>query len=142
VVTGLEALIRWRSPQRGLVPPIEFINLAEQMGLIGEIGDWVLREACRQAVNWPGEVTVAVNASPLQFETGHFASSVAAALAVSGLPASRLEIEITENLLFRIPASCSTRWPRCKKWAYDWCWTISAPALRASANWPDFASTK
>ena len=101
VVTGLEALIRWRSPQRGLVPPIEFINLAEQMGLIGEIGDWVLREACRQAVNWPGEVTVAVNASPLQFETGHFASSVAAALAVSGLPASRLEIEITENLLLQ-----------------------------------------
>jgi diguanylate cyclase (GGDEF)-like protein len=100
-VTGLEALIRWRSPTRGLVPPFEFIGLAEQIGLINDIGDWVLRQACRQAANWPDEITVAVNASPLQFETGHFARSVAEALAETGMPARRLEIEITESLLLR-----------------------------------------
>ncbi len=100
-VTGLEALIRWRSPQRGLVPPDEFVSLAEQIGLIDDIGTWVLREACRQAAHWPDEVTVAVNASPLQFETGHFARRVAEALTETGLDASRLEIEITESLLLR-----------------------------------------
>jgi diguanylate cyclase (GGDEF)-like protein len=100
-VTGLEALIRWRSPARGMVPPVQFISLAEQMGLIGGIGEWVLREACREAMRWPPEVTVAVNASPLQFESGDFAAAVADALASSSLPASRLEIEITENLLLR-----------------------------------------
>ncbi len=100
-VTGMEALIRWRSPQRGLVPPGEFVSLAEQIGLIDGIGDWVLREACRQAVRWPEQVTVAVNASPLQFETGHFARCVAEALTETGLDARRLEIEITESLLLR-----------------------------------------
>ena len=100
-VTGMEALIRWRSPERGLVPPAAFIALAEQIGLIGEIGEWVLQKACHEAVRWPGNVTVAVNASPLQFEAGGFASSVADALSRSGLPARRLEVEITENLLLR-----------------------------------------
>jgi len=100
-VTGLEALIRWRSPTRGMVPPVQFIALAEQIGLIGGIGEWVLREACREAMRWPADVTVAVNASPLQIESGDFAGAVADALASSRLPASRLEIEITENLLLR-----------------------------------------
>lgn len=100
-VTGLEALIRWRCPSRGLVPPAAFIAIAEEMGLICEIGDWVLHEACRAAVLWPDDVTVAVNASPLQFETGHFARSVAEALGATGLPARRLEVEVTENLLLR-----------------------------------------
>ena len=100
-VTGLEALIRWRNPERGLVSPAEFIPLAEQTGLIVEIGDWVLHEACREAEAWPAEVTVAVNASPLQFETGSFAQSVADVLRKTGLAASRLEIEITESLLLR-----------------------------------------
>jgi len=100
-VTGLEALIRWRNAQRGLVSPAEFIPLAEQIGLINDIGDWVLRQACRAAVNWPDDVTIAVNASPLQFETGHFATSVGQALHETGLPARRLEIEITESLLLR-----------------------------------------
>jgi diguanylate cyclase (GGDEF)-like protein len=98
-VTGLEALIRWHSPARGLVGPDDFIPLAEETGLIRGIGDWVLREACREAASWPEEVTVAVNASPLQFEAGDFACSVADALASTGLPARRLEIEITESLL-------------------------------------------
>ncbi len=100
-VTGMEALIRWRSPQRGLVPPAAFIELAEQIGLICDIGNWVLNEACHEAVRWPSEVTIAVNASPLQFETGRFAQSVADALSRSGLPARRLEVEVTENLLLR-----------------------------------------
>ena len=100
-VTGLEALIRWRSPQRGLVPPGEFVALAEQIGLIDDIGTWVLREACREAAKWPADITVAVNASPLQFETGHFARCVTDALAETGLAAARLEVEITENLLLR-----------------------------------------
>jgi diguanylate cyclase (GGDEF)-like protein len=98
-VTGLEALIRWHSPARGLVCPNDFIPLAEETGLIRGIGDWVLREACREAASWPDEVTVAVNASPLQFEAGDFARSVADALASTNLPARRLEIEITESLL-------------------------------------------
>jgi diguanylate cyclase (GGDEF)-like protein len=100
-VAGMEALIRWRSPGRGMVSPADFIPLAEQIGLINDIGDWVLRAACREAAHWPAEVTVAVNASPLQFETGHFARTVAEALHETCLPASRLEIEITESLLLR-----------------------------------------
>jgi len=100
-VTGLEALIRWQNAERGMVAPGDFIPLAEEIGLIVEIGDWVLREACRTAALWPAEVTVAVNASPLQFETGDFAQSVADALASTGLTAARLEIEITESLLLR-----------------------------------------
>ena len=100
-VTGLEALIRWRSQSRGMVPPNVFIPLAEEMGLIGEIGDWVLHTACREAMTWQDRVMVAVNASPLQVEAGDFAQRVARALSDSGLPGHRLEIEITENLLLR-----------------------------------------
>ncbi len=100
-VTGMEALIRWHSPARGMVPPSDFIPLAEEIGLIGEIGDWVLREACREATHWPDEITVAINASPLQIEAGNFAQNVTKALAATGLPARRLEIEITESLLLR-----------------------------------------
>ncbi len=98
-VTGVEALIRWRSPGRGLVSPVEFIPIAEELDLICPIGDWVLRTACKEAASWNSDVSVAVNASPKQFETGTFARSVAEALAASGLPPHRLEIEITESLL-------------------------------------------
>ncbi len=98
-VIGMEALLRWLSPRRGPVSPADFIPLAEDLGLIVDIGAWVLREACREAAGWPAEISVAVNASPLQFETGDFAATVAAALAESGLGARRLEIEITESLL-------------------------------------------
>jgi EAL domain-containing protein (putative c-di-GMP-specific phosphodiesterase class I) len=96
---GCEALLRWRCPQRGLVSPAEFIPIAEDIGLIGELGAWVLRQACREACAWPEEITVAVNASPLQMEAPGFAASVAGVLAQTGLPGRRLEIEITENLL-------------------------------------------
>jgi diguanylate cyclase (GGDEF)-like protein len=100
-VTGFEALLRWRNPERGLVSPADFIPLAEELGLICDIGEWVLREACREAAGWPGGISVAVNASPLQVEGGDFAETVARALTLTGLPGDRLEIEITENLLLR-----------------------------------------
>jgi diguanylate cyclase (GGDEF)-like protein len=100
-VTGFEALLRWRHPVRGLVSPIEFVPLAEELGLIGDIGAWVLHEACTAATHWPDSITVAVNASPLQVEAGGFAGLVAGALRQSGLPGNRLEVEITENLLLR-----------------------------------------
>ncbi len=106
---GCEALLRWRCPQRGLVSPAEFIPIAEDIGLIGELGAWVLRQACREACAWPEEITVAVNASPLQMEAPGFAASVAGVLAQTGLPGWRLEIEITENLLLHNgPAVVST----------------------------------
>jgi diguanylate cyclase (GGDEF)-like protein len=100
-VTGLEALIRWQHPVRGLVSPADFIPIAEETGLICDIGAWVLREACREAVNWPQDITVAVNASPLQFEAGDYAGLVADTLRETGLAAERLEIEITESFLLR-----------------------------------------
>jgi EAL domain-containing protein (putative c-di-GMP-specific phosphodiesterase class I) len=82
-----------------MVPPSDFIPIAEEIGLICSIGDWVLQTACDEASRWPPEIVVAVNASPLQMETPGFADSVARALAQSGLPGRRLEIEVTENLL-------------------------------------------
>jgi diguanylate cyclase (GGDEF)-like protein len=100
-IIGFEALVRWRSPTRGLVPPGEFIPLAEELGLIGDIGAWVLHTACREATLWPDDLTIAVNASPLQVECGGFADIVSKALAETGLAGTRLEIEITENLLLR-----------------------------------------
>ena len=101
-VVGFEALVRWRHPERGLVSPADFIPLAEQIGLIVPLGDWVLREACRQAVHWPDEVSVAVNVSPFQFEdTARLIEVVGQALESSGLPGRRLEIEITESVLLR-----------------------------------------
>ena len=100
-VTGLEALIRWRSPERGLVSPAEFIPMAEQIGMIDEVGAWVLHQACLQAASWPDGMTVAVNASPLQFETGRFAQTVADVLQSTHLPPHRLEVEVTENLLLQ-----------------------------------------
>ncbi len=100
-VSGLEALLRWRHPQRGLVPPGEFIPLAEEIGLIGPIGAWVLKQACREAATWPGELKVAVNLSPVQFKSGTVVLDVLAALGASGLPANRLELEITETVLLQ-----------------------------------------
>lgn len=98
---GFEALLRWRHPEKGLIPPGDFLPIAEEIGVIVPIGDWVLRSACREATNWPAHVTVAVNVSPLQFDAGDFAESVRRALAASGLPGDRLEIEITEGIMLR-----------------------------------------
>jgi FOG: EAL domain len=100
-VTGCEALLRWRHPKRGMISPAEFIPVAEETGLINPLGEWVLITACTEAALWPDHVKVAVNVSPVQFRSQAFALKVAAALAISGLPAHRLELEITETVLIR-----------------------------------------
>ena len=100
-VTGFEALLRWRHPILGTVSPARFIPVAEEMGLIGRIGEWVLAQACRDAAAWPEDVTVAVNLSPLQFRGGDLVRAVRASLDAAGLPARRLALEITESALLK-----------------------------------------
>jgi predicted signal transduction protein with EAL and GGDEF domain len=98
-VAACEALIRWRHPERGYIAPAEFVPIAEEIGLIDEIGDWVLNTACAEAAVWPQHVKVAVNVSPTQFKSRALALKVAGALARSGLAPERLELEITEAVL-------------------------------------------
>ena len=98
-VTSFEALMRWQHPEKGLVSPIEFIPLAEETGLIVRLGEWALRAACSEAMGWPDDISVSVNLSAVQFAKGDLVSTVMNALASSGLPASRLELEITESIL-------------------------------------------
>jgi diguanylate cyclase (GGDEF)-like protein len=98
-VSGFEALARWRHPTRGLVMPSEFISLAEEIGLIVPIGERVLRRACAEAVHWPAEIKVGVNVSAIQFKGAGLIETVREALAAAGLPARRLELEITESVL-------------------------------------------
>jgi predicted signal transduction protein with EAL and GGDEF domain len=100
-VTGCEALLRWRHPERGMISPAEFIPVAEDTGLINQLGEWVLTAACAEAATWPDHVRLAVNVSPIQFRGQTLALKVAAALTASGLPARRLELEITEAVLIR-----------------------------------------
>jgi diguanylate cyclase (GGDEF)-like protein len=99
----LEALLRWNHPERGLVPPVDFLAVAEETGLIVDIGDWVLREACQAARRWPDDVRVAVNLSAPQFRSRDLVESVRCALAEAGLPGERLELEITEAMLHAEP---------------------------------------
>ncbi|ODS00029.1 hypothetical protein AUC68_02545 [Methyloceanibacter methanicus] len=96
---GSEALIRWRHPEHGIISPGHFIPIAEETGLIVPIGEWVLRQACADATRWPEHLTVAVNLSPAQFRVGDITETVADVLHETGLPANRLELEITESLL-------------------------------------------
>ena len=98
-VIGCEALLRWRHPERGMVSPAEFIPVAEDTGLIIELGEWVLRTACAEAATWPEHIRVAVNVSPVQLKSQTLALKIMGAFAASGLPASRLELEITEAVL-------------------------------------------
>jgi len=98
-VIGFEALARWRHPVRGFVPPSDFIPLAEESGLIFEMGQWILREACREAASWPMPLQVAVNLSPAQFMHGDVVSLVHSILLETGLAPGRLELEITEGVL-------------------------------------------
>ncbi|MCC8970670.1 EAL domain-containing protein [Bradyrhizobium sp. Cham227] len=100
-VSCCEALVRWRHPERGTISPADFIPIAEDTGLINDLGHWVLNTACREAMNWPEHVHVAVNVSPIQFKSQTLALNVAAALAATGLAPSRLELEITEAVLIR-----------------------------------------
>jgi len=98
-ITGFEALVRWRHPTRGLIAPDMFIPAAEESGLILPIGEWVLRESCREAASWPKPLNIAVNLSPVQFRHGDLPGLVHSVLLETGLPPGRLELEITESVL-------------------------------------------
>jgi diguanylate cyclase (GGDEF)-like protein len=100
-VIGFEALLRWHHPNRGLVSPLHFIPVAEETGMIVAIGEWVLRTACFEAGNWPADIKVAVNLSPVQFRKSGLVATVQAALSASGLRPDRLELEITESVFLR-----------------------------------------
>ncbi|MFA5900217.1 MAG: EAL domain-containing protein [Hyphomicrobium sp.] len=100
-VAGCEALLRWRHPSNGLIAPADFLPLAEKTRAIVDIGGWVLKQACRDAMRWPDELTVTVNLSLLQLENGDLAMAVQNALAETGLPAERLELEIGEGIIAR-----------------------------------------
>jgi diguanylate cyclase (GGDEF)-like protein len=108
-ICACEALLRWPHPERGMISPAEFIPVAEEMGLIVEIGNYVLRKACMEAMTWPNDVCVAVNLSPIQFRRGNVVRAVWQALTSSGLAASRLQVEITESVLIQdTDATCAT----------------------------------
>jgi len=98
---AFEALLRWHHPTRGMVLPDQFISMAEETGLIVPIGEWILLEACREAMKWPSHISVSVNLSPVQFRSGSLVDSVKNALRESGLQGSRLELEITESVLMQ-----------------------------------------
>ena len=98
-VCGFEALLRWRHPSRGMVSPAEFIPIAEEIGLIIPLGEWVIRHACAEAATWPERVKVALNLSPIQFRSRNLVPVVKSALCESGLGAGRLELEVTETVL-------------------------------------------
>jgi diguanylate cyclase (GGDEF)-like protein len=100
-ITCCEALMRWQHPEHGLIPPNDFIPLAEETGLIVALGEWALRTACAEAATWPDEIGVTVNLSASQFSISDLYKTVDAALALSGLPPKRLELEITESVLLR-----------------------------------------
>ncbi|WP_019905524.1 EAL domain-containing protein [Methylobacterium sp. 77] len=100
-VSGFEALMRWSHPTRGMIPPSTFIEIAEETGLIVELGNWALREACREAASWPQPARIAVNVSAMQFREPGLEQSVIMALSASGLAADRLELEITESVLIQ-----------------------------------------
>ncbi len=98
-IASLEALLRWEHPVKGMISPAEFVPIAEQTGLIVQLGEWALREACCCAAQWPAEVRVAVNLSIIQFNGGNIVATAMHALAATGLPAHRLELEITESVI-------------------------------------------
>ena len=110
-IVGFEALLRWMHPTRGMVPPMEFIPVAEQSGLIGPIGEWVLRQACSDAASWARPLQIAVNLSPIQFRCGDIAHTVHTTLLETGLAASRLELELTESAMIENPSrTLATSW--------------------------------
>jgi diguanylate cyclase (GGDEF)-like protein/PAS domain S-box-containing protein len=100
-ISGCEALLRWRHPERGMISPAEFIPVAEETGLINAIGEWVLRQACAEAATWPDEIKIAVNVSPIQFRNQSLTQMVFNALVATGLAPRRLELEITESVLMQ-----------------------------------------
>jgi diguanylate cyclase (GGDEF)-like protein len=100
-ISGYEALLRWHHPVRGLVPPSDFIPIAEDIGLIAPLGDWIIQEACATAAAWPRSLRVAVNLSPIQFRSRSLVSKIADALSQGGIAPDRLELEITESVLLQ-----------------------------------------
>ena len=100
-IRAVEALLRWRHPQRGIILPEEFISIVEEMGLINSLGEWILRKACFDVASWPNDISVSVNLSPVQLRTNNLVQVVINALSASGLPANRLELEITETVLMQ-----------------------------------------
>jgi diguanylate cyclase (GGDEF)-like protein/PAS domain S-box-containing protein len=100
-ISGCEALLRWNHPTRGMVPPVEFIPVAEEIGLINPLGEWVIRTACATAATWPDHVKVSINLSPAQLKGDSLLPIVLDALADSGIPSSRLDFEITESVLMK-----------------------------------------
>jgi diguanylate cyclase (GGDEF)-like protein len=114
-ICGFEALLRWQHPVRGLVSPADFIPIAEETGIIHEIGRWVLNEAAEQALSWPGHLSVAVNLSPCQFKERNIADLVAHTLDSTGLEGSRLELEITETALLQNSADVAAQFARLKR---------------------------
>jgi predicted signal transduction protein with EAL and GGDEF domain len=100
-ICGVETLVRWNHPKHGLLAPDRFIPLAEEVGLIIPIGEWIMRQACAEAATWPDHVKLAVNLSPVQFTSGNLLNSITSALADSGLPPERLELEVTESVLLQ-----------------------------------------
>lgn len=105
-ITGMEALLRWQHPERGMVAPGDFVPLAEETGLIVPIGEWVMRQACEDAASWPNDIAVAVNVSAKQLASGKLVRAVEDALGRASLPATRLEIEITESVLMSDVDGC------------------------------------
>jgi EAL domain-containing protein (putative c-di-GMP-specific phosphodiesterase class I) len=115
IVTGFEALIRWNHPERGNISPALFIPIAEEANLIGELGLWVLNKACEEAASWPGKMKVAVNVSPIQFANDMLPKLVESALAQSGLPPERLELEITEGVFLQESTGTDSMFQALKK---------------------------
>jgi EAL domain-containing protein (putative c-di-GMP-specific phosphodiesterase class I) len=112
---SVEALVRWRHPQRGLIPPDQFIPLAEETGLVVALGEWVLGRACRDAISWPADVKLAVNLSPVQFKQAELFDVIVGVLSDSGLPPERLELEVTESVLLEPGVENSTFMKRLKR---------------------------
>lgn len=114
-VSGFEALMRWNHPKRGRISPAIFIPIAEDANLIPQLGEWMLRQACKDAADWPGELRVAVNVSPIQFASDSLPGIVMSALAQSGLPPERLELEITESVFLGDTSETDDRFAALKR---------------------------
>jgi diguanylate cyclase (GGDEF)-like protein len=101
-INSFEALLRWHNPELGQIPPTKFIPIAEETGMLGRIGEWVLRTACREAASWPEDISIAVNVSPRQLRDPGFIVTLVSALTQAGLDPSRLELEVTETVFLEL----------------------------------------
>ena len=108
-VRGFEALVRWNHPERGQISPAAFIKISEETGLIVDLGDWIMRAACAEAATWPGDLAIAVNVSPVEFEAPGYVARLTDILAETGLDPARLEIEITETVILRNAEKAAAR---------------------------------